>query len=222
MTSKAYGALFLSPPILEEQKKGDSYLHTMVTDGSSRLRPGMELVLTRWIALSGTAKLAVEKEEELLKRFPETLVREAQHFSDLEEIKETLEIAGRVGTDHGTGEEEKEYYPLGEGGILKALWEIADQAGLGLSAELRKLPIRQETVEITELFDLDPYRMDSKGAVLIGTFHGMELTEELKRAGIPATVIGRVSKGPERILYNHEIKRYIEKPARTEKKENEG
>ena len=89
-------------------------------------------------------------------------------------------------------------------------------------AELRKLPIRQETVEITELFDLDPYRMDSKGAVLIGTFHGMELTEELKRAGIPATVIGRVSKGPERILYNQEIKRYIEKPARTEKKENEG
>ena len=65
MTSKAYGALFLSPPILEEQKKGDRYLHTMVTDGSSRLRPGMELVLTRWIALSGTAKLAVEKEEEL-------------------------------------------------------------------------------------------------------------------------------------------------------------
>ena len=64
--------------------------------------------------------------------------------------------------------------------------------------------------------------MDSKGAVLIGTFHGMELTEELKRAGIPATVIGRVSKGPERILYNQEIKRYIEKPARTEKKENEG
>lgn len=128
-------------------------------------------------------------------------MREAQHFSDLEEIKETLEIAGRVGTDSGTGEEEKEYYPLGEGGILKALWEIADQAGLGLSAELRKLPIRQETVEITELFDLDPYRMDSKGAVLIGTFHGMELTEELKRAGIPATVIGRVSKGPERILY---------------------
>lgn len=62
----------------------------------------MELVLTRWIALSGTAKLAVEKEEELLKRFPETLVREAQHFSDLEEIKETLEIAGRVGTDSGT------------------------------------------------------------------------------------------------------------------------
>ena len=116
-----------------------------------------------------------------------------------------------------TGEDENEYYPLGEGGILKALWEIADRAGLGLSAELRKLPIRQETIEITELFDIDPYRMDSKGAVLIGTFHGMELTERLNRAGIPAAVIGRVSKGPERILYNQEIKRYIEKSVKKEK-----
>ena len=171
-------------------------MHTMVTDGSSRLKPGMELVLTRWIALSGTAKLAEEKEAELLKRFPETLVRE--------NTEETLKLAKEVGTDPKTGEDENEYYPLGEGGILKALWEIADRAGLGLSAELRKLPIRQETIEITELFDIDPYRMDSKGAVLIGTFHGMELTERLNRAGIPAAVIGRVSKGPERILYNQE------------------
>ena len=59
--------------------------------------------------------------------------------------------------------------------------------------------------------------MDSKGAVLIGTFHGKELTEKLNRAGIPAAVIGRVSKGPERILYNQEIKRYIEKSVKKEK-----
>ena len=124
-------------------------MHTMVTDGSSRLKPGMELVLTRWIALSGTAKLAEEKEAELLKRFPETLVREALHFSELENTEETLKLAKEVGTDPKTGEDENEYYPLGEGGILKALWEIADRAGLGLSAELRKLPIRQETIEIT-------------------------------------------------------------------------
>ena len=59
--------------------------------------------------------------------------------------------------------------------------------------------------------------MDSKGAVLIGTFHVMYLTERLNRAGIPAAVIGRVSKGPERILYNQEIKRYIEKSVKKEK-----
>ena len=88
-------------------------MHTMVTDGSSRLKPGMELVLTRWIALSGTAKLAEEKEAELLKRFPETLVREARHFSELENTEETLKLAKEVGTDPKTGEDENEYYPWG-------------------------------------------------------------------------------------------------------------
>ena len=94
-------------------------MHTMVTDGSSRLKPGMELVLTRWIALSGTAKLAEEKEAELLKRFPETLVREARHFSELENTEETLKLAKEVGTDPKTGEMRMNITP-GEGGILKA------------------------------------------------------------------------------------------------------
>ena len=187
-------------------------MHTMVTDGSSRLKPGMELVLTRWIALSGTAKLAVEKEEELLKRFPETLVREAQHFSDLEEIKETLEIAGRVGTDHGTGEEEKEYYPLGEGGILKALWEIADQAGLGLSAELRKLPIRQETVEVCEQFHLNPYQLISSGSMLMAVPDGLGLVQALKKAGIPASIVGRCVEGKAKKIVNGEDTAYLERP----------
>ena len=156
-------------------------MHTIVTDGSSRLKPGMELVLTRWIALSGTAKLAEEKKAELLKRFPETFVEEARHFSGFENTEDIMKLARETGTDPKTGEDGNEYYSLGEGGILKALWEIADRAGLGLSADLRKLPIRQETIEITELFDINPYRLDSRGAVLIGTFHGMELTEDLNR-----------------------------------------
>ena len=198
-------------------------MHTMVTDGSSRLKPGMELVLTRWIALSGTAKLAEEKEAELLKRFPETLVREARHFSELENTEETLKLAKEVGTDPKTGEDENEYYPLGEGGILKALWEIADRAGLGLSAELRKLPIRQETIEITELFDIDPYRMDSKGSVLIGTFHGMELTERLNRAGIPLqsgnqTIHRKISKKGERSM-REAILTFLEKNSRIDLQE---
>ena len=62
-----------------------------------------------------------------------------------------------------------------------------------------------------------PDAIAEKAARSIGTFYGMELTERLNRAGIPAAVIGRVSKGPERILYNQEIKRYIEKSVKKEK-----
>ena len=183
-------------------------MHTMVTDGTSRLRPGMELVLTKWIALSGTARIADQKEPELLKRFPEALIREAKGFAAWTDTSRECEIAEAFG--------ENEIFPLGEGGILTALWEIADRAGLGLKAELRKIPIRQETVEITEIFDVNPYNLDSKGALLIGTFRGPELLEALKREEIPAAVIGHVDAGPERVLYNQEIKRYIDKPAEDE------
>lgn len=200
-------------------------MHTMVTDGTSHLRPGMELILTKWIALSGTARIAREKEEELLKKFPEPLIREAKTFADYEDtapeqrIAEELTKAVSEKNDRRKAfgeEDENEYFPLGEGGILAALWEIADRAGLGLTADLRKIPIRQETVEITEIFDINPYGLDSRGALLIGTFHGMELVERLNREGIPAAIIGRADAGPERVIYNQEIKRYVDKPARDE------
>lgn len=116
-------------------------MHTMVTDGDSRLRAGMELVLTKWIALSGTARIAREKEEMLSEKFPGTLIREAKNFAAYEDIAKEREAADAVAKSHGG---ENEYYPLGEGGILTALWEIADRAGLGLTADLRKIPIRQK------------------------------------------------------------------------------
>ena len=38
------------------------------------------------------------------------------------------------------------------GGIFGALWELAEASGVGLEIELKKIPIRQETVEICEFF----------------------------------------------------------------------
>lgn len=100
--------------------------------------------------------------------------------------EETLKLAKEVGTDPKTGEDENEYYPLGEGGILKALWEIADRAGLGLSAELRKLPIRQETIEITELFDIVPTGWTRKEPYSSVPSTAWSSRKDMNRGGIPA------------------------------------
>ena len=51
-------------------------MHNRIIDGSSRLKPGMELILTRQIALLGTALLAKQQEPRLLRRFPEAMVEE--------------------------------------------------------------------------------------------------------------------------------------------------
>lgn len=183
-------------------------MHTMKTDGSSLLSPGMELLVTRWIGLGGTARIVREKEDVLLQKLPWALVREAKQFAQYEQIERELEIVKAY--------EKAEVLPLGMGGILTGLWQMADQAGLGLTADLRKIPIRQETIEVCELFDVNPYNLDSSGAILIGTDSAMALKEELEREKIPCTVIGRVQEGAERVLYNQEIKRYIEKPQKDE------
>ena len=39
-----------------------------------------------------------------------------------------------------------------EGGIFGALWEMAEASGVGLEIDLKKIPIRQETVEVCEFF----------------------------------------------------------------------
>ncbi len=168
------------------------------------LRPGQALVVTRWIALGGTALIADRYEEELKKRFPLSLVDAAKRFSDRSNVYKETQIVTRFG---GCA-----LYGLSQGGILGALWEAAEQAKVGLKIDLRRIPIRQETVEICEYFDVNPYYLYSAGSLLIGTDHVGELTEAFSRVGIPVTVIGRVTSGRKRILRNGEKESYLNRP----------
>ena len=99
-----------------------------------------------------------------------------------------------------------------EGGIFGALWEMAAASGVGLEVDLRKIPIRQETIEVCEVFDINPYMLISSGAMLIGTDHGSQLVEALKRAGIHGAVVGRATKGNDRVIINGEERRFLEPP----------
>ncbi len=54
-----------------------------------------------------------------------------------------------------------------EGGIFGALWEMAESSGIGLEIDLKKIPLKQETVEICELFDINPYGLIASGAMLM-------------------------------------------------------
>ena len=45
-------------------------------------------------------------------------------------------------------------YAMGEGGFLSALWKVAEDSQVGLTVDFRKVPVRQETIEVCEIFDL--------------------------------------------------------------------
>jgi hydrogenase maturation factor len=99
-----------------------------------------------------------------------------------------------------------------EGGVFGALWEMAAASGTGIEVDLKKIPVRQETVEICEYFDINPYMLISSGAMLIATAHGSHLVDRLAAAGIHGAVIGCATSGNDRIIRNGDERRFLEPP----------
>jgi hydrogenase maturation factor len=168
------------------------------------IHPGQDVVVTKWIALEATTILAKEREKELLGRFSPDFVQTAREFDRHLSVVEEAKIAAKAGVTA--------MHDITEGGVFGALWEIASAGGVGLEINLRSIPIRQESVEICEFFDVNPYEIMSSGSMLIVTDDGERLVSELAAAGIHSCVVGRTTDSNDRILRNGEEVRYLDKP----------
>ena len=93
---------------------------------------------------------------------------------------------------------------------------MAEASEVGLEADFRKVPIRQETIEVCEIFDLNPYKLQADGAVLIGIRGGEALVQRLRNEGFMAEVIGQTNSGHDRLLSSGGSARYLERPAEDE------
>ena len=170
----------------------------------SQIRPDQDIIVTKWIGLEATTILAKEKEDELKKRFPAVLIDTAKDFDQyLSVVPES-----RIAVEHGVSS----MHDITEGGVFGAFWEMASGAGVGLEVDLKKIPIRQETVEICNYFGVNPYQIMSSGSMMIVADDGHELVRKLEQAGIHAVVVGRTNSGNDRILRNGEDVRYLDKP----------
>lgn len=183
---------------------GVGKIHKEEITTTAGLKPSDELVMTKWAGLEGTAILAADKEEELATQYSRDFIQNGKDMLQYISVIKDAKIAKEVGISA--------MHDITEGGIFGALWEIASSSNVGLIVDLKKIPIKQETVEICEFFDLNPYMLMSSGCLLIATKKGNEMVEILQREGIPAAVIGRVTAGNERIVLNEDEKRYLEPP----------
>ena len=86
--------------------------------------------------------------------------------------------------------------PLSEGGIYRGLWELGAALNCGLQADVLKIPVDQEVVEIMELLNSDPYEADSEGCFLIALPESLhiESAEELLKMLHMETVTTSVTK----------------------------
>ena len=168
------------------------------------LKPGQDLVVTKWVGLEGTSIIATEFEKELKKRLPVSIVDESQKFASLLSVVKDSRVAMQVGVSA--------MHDVTEGGIFGALWEMAEASGVGLEIDLKKIPIRQETVEVCEFFGVNPYLLISSGCMLMAAQDGNHLVRELEKAGIKATIIGKATAGNDRVLLNEDERRFLEPP----------
>ncbi len=171
---------------------------------------GLDIVMTKTCGLGGTALLAGHFTDELATRYPRRFIERAADFlADTEKNEEAfLAVADGAVYVHAAA----------EGGVFGALWELAEYAECGLDIDLPAIPILQETVEICEYFDVNPYQLRTEGVFLILSEHGGRLCEALEEKGIPAAVIGKTVAGLDRAVRNGEEIRFLE-PNRVEEYE---
>ena len=174
----------------------------LVSTGGAK--PGMDILVTKWIGMEGTAIIAKEKETELSEHFPPSFVEAAKGLEAYISVCGEAAVAVKSGVSA--------MHDVTEGGIYGALWEMAQASGVGLEIDLKKIPIRQETVEICEYFGIHPYRLISSGCMLMAAADGNHIVRELEKAKIPATVIGKATDNNDRVLLYEDERRFLEPP----------
>ena len=165
--------------------------------------PGTEIILCGYTGLEGTLRLVEEAEADLRTRFTPSFIEKTKRCKEsLILPKQILKLP-----------EEAKSRQCGDGGVLCGLWELAEVEKIGFEIDFSKLALKQETVEICEFFQLNPYLLTSAGSYLVLTEHGEEALEILKNAGVPAVRIGFVKEQNARTLVNGEETRYLDRPA---------
>jgi hydrogenase maturation factor len=155
---------------------------------SSEARPGDHVVLTKGIAIEGTAVLARERPGRLAAAgVPrETLDRAARFLQDpgisiVPDARAAL-AAGGVHAMHDPT----------EGGLATALAELASASGNGLRIDSAAVNVYPETLEVCRALGVDPWGLIASGALLISVApeSAAAVTASLRAAGVPAADIG--------------------------------
>ena len=158
---------------------------------TSGARPGDAIVLTKGIAIEGTAILAREAKDRL---------SDAGVAADLIERAKGLlfEPGISVVKDAALACEAADVHAMHdptEGGLATALREVATAADVGLAVDLRDMPVLDECATICGALNLDPLGLIASGALLmtLDTDDAPKVVDELSREGIRAYDIGRVT-----------------------------
>lgn len=188
-------------------------------------KPGQDLVMAGYTALSGSAAVIGMERERLQERLPEELLEATEvRYAKLVQVMNRL-AAEKQGeepilapTERGAfaGVGISAWYPMGEGGVLNALWDMAHQWNIGFTVRLKGLPVRQESIEVCEILGLNPYYLQSENSFLIAADHGSRLCQNLAKLDIPAAIIGVLTESNDKVLIHDDTVSHLNRPREDE------
>ncbi|WP_457751413.1 AIR synthase family protein [Thermococcus sp.] len=172
----------LKKPIVVGTMLGEVERDKLVT--SNGARAGDVIIVTKWAGLEGTAIIASEREEELVKTFGRELVERAKSLIEMISVVNDALISVEVGVNA--------MHDPTEGGIANGLHEMADAAGLGFKVYAEKITIREETRKICGFYGLNPLALISSGSLMIAAprENAEKVILALKEKWINASVVG--------------------------------
>jgi hydrogenase maturation factor len=148
-------------------------------------KQGDKIILTKTAGIEGTAVLASDKENQLKKVVSATTLRNAKRFYDQISVVKDAITAFKTGAVHAM-------HDPTEGGVAGGIHEMADASHLGFRVHKKKIPVRPETTEICNFFEIDPLQLTASGSLLIAVERDSadRVVGILSNEGITAEVIG--------------------------------
>jgi hydrogenase maturation factor len=159
----------------------------LVTTAGAQI--GDDLIVTKGIAVEGTAILARELGSRLQARFPRSMLDRCEQFlfDPGISVVQDAEILCQVTQPHAM-------HDPTEGGLATGLWELAEASGLGVRVEEDRIPVLDETRAVCAALGLNPLGVIASGALLASVVpdESPGALAALEEAGIDAAVIGHV------------------------------
>ncbi|MDD5944980.1 MAG: AIR synthase family protein [Clostridia bacterium] len=153
---------------------------------SGGARAGQHIIMSKWAAIEGTSIIANDYGDKLEGQISAEMLAEAKALaSKISVVKE-----GLIASEYGA----TAMHDATEGGILGAVWEVAECSGVGVEIYADEIPMLDCTKELSRLAGINPLRLISSGTMIITAFDGEQLVKKLTAAGVNASVIGRVTE----------------------------
>ena len=203
----------LDRPIVAGQMLGEVEKTKLIRKESQR--PGDLVLLTKGVAVEGTAILAREKGPLLERKLGKALVRRAQRLLFRPGISVVRDA--RLAVNHG---EVRAMHDPTEGGLLSGLYELGRAGGVGLRIWRDQIPVLPETQALAAALGFDPLGLIASGALLIVVSRRSAegVLRALRRNRISAALIGEVRRQKEgiQVIAGDGSARPLRVPARDE------